>query len=352
MYYSFGFIETLDWGLNATESIAEQWDAVWQQVFGLADEAVTGQLLYNVLAQIGHLFAVGCLVVLAVQFFNQLNEGRWDILSHFLWALVVAALLANNGRLLVEFSTQLRDYIFLVNQQVLEYTLAGSSLQENFQQLQQAVGNSVIAANYFQHCEFLVGEAQKQCLEEVAAQLEVALQQQQAAGNNSLPLDWLLGVVQDLLAAANQGPNQLGRELGNLFLPVWESAVFSVLNGFMVAYQHILELSLLLTALMGPLAVGGSLLPGGPKALSAWLTGFFAVGFAKLAFNITAGLAATAASANTMPDQLPLYAIFGLLAPLISSGLALGGGLAVWNSLSGGLEAGIGLIGKSLDLFL
>lgn len=352
MYYSFGFIETLEWGINATESIAAQWDVVWEQVFGLADGAVTGQLLYNVLAQIGHLFAVGCLVVLAIQFFNQLNEGRWEVLTQFVWALVVAALLANNGRLLVEFSTQLRDYIFLVNQQVLDYALAGSSLQENFRQFQQSVSNQVIAANYFQHCEFLVGEAQKQCLAEVAAGLEVALQQQQAAGNHSLALDWLLGVVQDLLAAATDSPAQLGRELGSLFLPAWESAVFSVLNGFMVAYQHILELSLVLTALMGPLAVGGSLLPGGPKALSAWLTGFFAVGFAKLAFNITAGLAATAASANTMPDQLPLYAIFGLLAPLISSGLALGGGLAIWNSLTGAAESTVGFLGKSLDLFL
>jgi hypothetical protein len=50
---------------------------------------------------------------------------------------------------------------------------------------------------------------------------------------------------------------------------------------------------MLLTALLGPLAVGGSLLPVGQKAIFAWLTGFFSVGMIKLCFNIISGLVAT-----------------------------------------------------------
>ena len=354
--YLVGFIETFNSGVEKTKSIAAQWDVVWEQIFGLSNQAIAGQLLYNVLAQIGHLFAVGCLVVLGFQLFNQLNEGRWDVLNQFLWALVVAALLANNGKLLVEVSSLLRDYIRYVNQQVLDYALAGSSLQDNFEKFQQSLATRAIAANYLQHCEFMVGEEQKQCLEEVAGRLEVALRNMQQGGNNSPSLDWLLGLVQRLLPVdplTGAVMNSNTDELGSLFIPSWESAVFSILNAFMEAYQHFLELSLVLTGLMGPLAVGGSLLPGGPKALWAWLTGFFSIGFAKLAFNITAGLAATAAaSSDQIPDQLPLYTIFGLMAPLISSGLALGGGLAVWNSLTGAAEMATDLAGRILKIAL
>ena len=214
-----------------------------------------------------------------------------------------------------------------VNQQVLTYSLAGASLQENFQTLQQSLSTKVVAANYFQHCEFMVGEGQKKCLEDVAVGLDVAIQEMQANGNDSISLDWLLSLIQrflpvdPLIAAANA--DSLNNDVGaissginSLFLPAWESAVFTILNGFMLAYQHFLELSLLLTALIGPLAVGGSLLPGGPKALFAWLAGFFTVGLAKLSFNIVAGLAATAAAASSqMPEQFPFYMIFGVVKP-------------------------------------
>lgn len=326
--YLVGFIEIFESGITKTQSIADQWDVVWEQVFGLADSAVGGTLLYNVLVQIAHVFAVGCVVVLAFELFSQLNERRYDVLLNFVWALAISALLANNGKLLIGFSLTLRDFIALLNQQVLDYAVAGASLQDNFEKFQQAMAGRVIAANYFQHCEYMVGEGQKQCLAEVAGGLNVALQNMQASGNNSPSLDWLLTLVQRLLPAdpitgavqnsggadalnADLGSIQAG--LGSLFLPQWESAVFSILSGFMEAYQHFLELSLVLTALMGPLAVGGSLLPGGAKPLFAWLTGFFSIGFAKLAFNIMAGLSAVAAaSAEQLPDQLPLYAIFGI----------------------------------------
>ncbi len=48
-----------------------------------------------------------------------------------------------------------------------------------------------------------------------------------------------------------------------------------------IAFQWIIEVCMLLTALLGPLAVGGSLLPVGQKAIFAWLTGFFSVGMIK-----------------------------------------------------------------------
>ena len=357
------FVDIFSSGVEHTQNIAANWDLVWQQVFGLGDEAVAGLLLYNALVQVARIFAVGSIVIFAIFLIQQLSEGKFDILQHFLWALVVAALLANNGRLLIGLSITVRDLIRDVNQQVLTYSLAGASLQDNFETLQQSLGTKVIAANYFQHCEYLVGESQRKCLQEVAVGLDFAIREMQANGNHNPSLDWLLILIQRILPAdpltATANANSLSDDFGkiqaglnSLFLPAWESAVFTLLNGFMQAYQHFLELSLLLTALMGPLAVGGSIIPGGQKVLFAWLTGFFTVGFAKLSFNIVSGLAATAAAANTsMPEQFPFYMIFAVLAPVLSGALSVGGGIAVWQAATGSIEGLIDGGYKLLKIF-
>ena len=47
---------------------------------------------------------------------------------------------------------------------------------------------------------------------------------------------------------------------------------------------------MLLTALLGPMAVGASLLPYGSKQIFTWLKAFFSLGMAKLSFNIILGL--------------------------------------------------------------
>jgi len=95
------------------------------------------------------------------------------------------------------------------------------------------------------------------------------------------------------------------------------------------AYQWAIELTMLTTALLGPIAVGSSLLPYGAKAIFTWLTGFLTVGMAKLSFNIITGLAGEII-AESKSDQ-PLFFLFviGIFAPFLASGLAAGGGMSL-----------------------
>jgi hypothetical protein len=99
------------------------------------------------------------------------------------------------------------------------------------------------------------------------------------------------------------------------------------------AYQWGIEFTMLLTALLGPLAIGGSLLPFGVKPIFAWLTGYFTVGMAKLCFNIIIGLCGQLI-ANSQQNQPMIFLLFiGLVSPILASALAAGGGLAVWTGL-------------------
>lgn len=97
---------------------------------------------------------------------------------------------------------------------------------------------------------------------------------------------------------------------------------------------------MLLTAALGPIAVGGSLLPVAGKPIFAWMIGFVSLGIAKISFNIMAIITATVImngpgqDLNAEPDLLWFMIFLGILAPLISLALATAGGFAVFNAIS------------------
>ncbi|MCT7997474.1 hypothetical protein [Laspinema olomoucense] len=115
---------------------------------------------------------------------------------------------------------------------------------------------------------------------------------------------------------------------------IFQIAVKGLLISLSIAFQWIVEISWLLTALLGPLAVGGSLLPVGQKAIWAWLSGFFSVAMVKLSFNIISGLVATLIVKAEQNDPLIFAFAVGLLSPILAVILASGAGMAVFNSLS------------------
>ncbi|MBD2505666.1 hypothetical protein H6G83_34620, partial [Anabaena azotica FACHB-119] len=107
-----------------------------------------------------------------------------------------------------------------------------------------------------------------------------------------------------------------------------------ILVGMNGAYQWGIELTMLMTALLGPLAVGGSLLPYGAKSIYTWLVGYFSVGFGKLCFNIIVGFAGQlVADSKTYQPMFFLFTI-GIFAPFLSTGLAAGGGIAVLTQIN------------------
>ena len=63
-----------------------------------------------------------------------------------------------------------------------------------------------------------------------------------------------------------------------------------ILKGWQWAFANILELAMLLTGLMGPIAVAGSAVPLQGRPLWAWLTGFFSLGMAKFSYSVIVGL--------------------------------------------------------------
>ena len=102
------------------------------------------------------------------------------------------------------------------------------------------------------------------------------------------------------------------------------------------AFVNLIQISLLLTGLMGPIAVAASLLPFGGKPIFAWLTGFLSLGFAQICYNIIVGLAAVVILNANIYDTNGFLVLSAILAPALALALSAGGGLAIFNIMLSG----------------
>jgi len=323
-------------GANAATSVANSWNDTWQNVLGQS-LAMGGSSLYSSLCWLGSLFAVGTLIFLLIEFYRDLNEGKMVALSVLVWPLVVTMLLANKGQLLAGMTLSLRDILNQVNSQVLSITIAGTQLDELYQQANGNIALQGLISVAFGSCQSLSGEAQSQCLSQAVNQSQSYVNSYQSAFGNA---NWLSGIQGMLTNIGNTITGNNGSPDPGLFAllkPLWMPIVVSVLYWMQIGYQNLLEAGLLLTALFGPIALGGSLLPYGPKSIFAWLTGFFAIGFARICFNIIVGLTAVVATESQGGDPAWFALFAGLFAPLLATGLATGSGFVVWTSVAGGI---------------
>lgn len=340
-------------GVETAKNIAESWDNVWDKVFLFFDPStgnlnLAGQNLYGHLCYVGLVFASGLLVFYAVKQFKQLTDGNVE--QYFLglfMPLMVVILLSNDGFRLAGITYEMRDFIDRINIGVLESTVEGLNLQETYRNLQQEMAVRAAAPNLNSQCEMLTGQQLSDCLLTALAQAE----SMGATSTTGSPSPQNTSSSNPLVGPAlTVGIGSTGN---SLLASTGENIVFSTLNAFQSGYQQILEGSLLLTGLLGPIAVGGSLLPIGSSVASlAFVTGFFTIGFAKLTFNIIAGLSAVAASMAGPSDPLPLATITGLFAPMLATGLAAGGGMAVWQAITGAAEGAIEVVGKAASMIL
>jgi len=291
-------------GVAAGEAVAQAMDKLWDDVLGGG--------LYSAIANLGVFFAIGTLLIFIVQWTREMVDGdNSKAFSEMIWPLVVIILLANNAQPLAIATKGLREIINETNKTLLASTSASIQLQEAYQQVMLKTGNADAIQALIAQCNAIADPTQQaECLQNASGQakeIEAQLDNRPA---------WLKGFSEFFNT--------------NIF----QLTVRGWLLTFAIAFQWIVEVCMLLTALLGPLAVGGSLLTVGNKAMFAWLTGFFSVGMIKLCFNIISGLVATMVLNAENNDPMIFAFAIGILAPILSVVLAAGGGMAIFRSFS------------------
>lgn len=326
-FAAIGGSELLEQGEQQALVIANNWDQLWKDVIN----PLSG--LYLAMTQIGVLFAVASLMFWGIHIVKDyVDHQSTQFLHELIWPLIVILFLAKGGVMLSLVTLDVRGYINQVNQTILSTTSSRIDLQEAFQKAKNHGAARAEIGSLMVQCQALTGDKQIDCLEEASVQSEAILDTYKLEGSG------ITNLLNRIKTAIAEGRTQ-GQSIGTSFFGALTGAFVTAqarasLISWQVAFQQLLEVSLLLTALIGPIAMGLSLLPVSSKAVYAWLTAFFSVGMAKLYFNIIAGLAATTIVSADAGDPMWFLQFVALQAPVLAATLAAGGGMAVWSALT------------------
>ncbi|MGF2034852.1 MAG: hypothetical protein RMZ43_005895 [Nostoc sp. CmiVER01] len=330
-----GIDEVLTKGAVTSQSIADGWNSQWLDLL----QNNTSNNLYGALTNLGIFFAVGTLLFFMIQFLKDLISYEYSRpISALIWPFVVVILLSNSGKgsILSSLTLGLRGFLNTVNHQVVVSADANKMYQ---QALNMSVAEEV-TGSFLRPCQSLTGEQQSECFKRATDRINILLQEYRNTYNNQ---GWIIR-LQDKVNEINNVSSVRGIVSETSFNSLLGSTVQTSIKSFLVslqyAFQNLIEATMLLIALLGPIAVGGSLLPVAGKPIFAWLTGFLSIGIAKISFNIIAVLTAAVIvngpgqNFNADPDLMWFIIFLGILAPILSLLVAAAGGFALFSGIS------------------
>jgi len=327
-----GINDVLGNGATTARSIAEGWDQQWVDL--LQNDTINN--LYGALTNLGVFFAVGTLLFFMLQWLKDaLNSDYSRPISALIWPFVVVILLTNsgNGTILSNLTLGVRNFLNTVNQQVVTTADANQTYQ---QALNMSVGEE-IAGSLLRPCQSLTGEQQNQCFVKAKEKADTLWLEYRNLYGDKPWIDRLENKVNNIAYnTASISENSFDSFLGSTV----QISIKNFLISLQYAFQNLIEATMLLIAALGPLAVGGSLLPVAGKPIFAWLTGFLSIGISKISFNIIAVLTAAVIvngpgqDVNADPDLMWFMIFLGLLAPIVSLFVAAAGGFAVFSAIS------------------
>lgn len=335
-----GIIEDSVQQLNAVQAA---WDDRWNDIF----DGTNG--LYLGINQFAAIILVGTFIFFAAGWVKDaVDRGIFPALPHVIWVLVIATLLFNNGALLGAITLGIRNVINEQTQIVLNIQIDEVSMLEALNDVVVSQQAKTIIQREYADCESKEGQAQVECFIKAGQRTEKILEEEYRDTGF-----WSPGVQrlwERVKAITRQVEADYSGDVGevNPLVDIMIDTVVQTTNqalaekflkGWQWAFSSILELAMLLTGLIGPIAVAGSAMPLQGRPLWAWLTGFFSLGMAKFSYNIIIGLAATvvvAAEAQAQGD-FGFLLLIGVLAPILALAIAGGAGMAVFRGVSGGV---------------
>ncbi len=325
--------------------VQKAWDKRWIDIF----DGTNG--LYQGINKFAAVIVVGAFLFFAVGWIKDaIDRGIFPALPNVLWVFVVFVLLFNNGAMLGSLTLGIRNIINDQTRTVLEVQIGEVSMLEALNDVIVSQQAKTLVQQQYAECEAKEGQAQIDCFIEAGKRAEQVIDQEyKAKGWFTTGVERLkqrVSAISQRVAQDAQKGNVLDK-LGfvtnlvreNLLATAGQAAAQQILKGFQWAFANIIELAMLLTGLIGPLAIAGSIMPIGTRPIWAWLIGFFSLGLAKFSYNVIVGLAATvvvAAQAQSS-SEVGFLLLISVLSPILALVIAGGGGMAVFRGISGGI---------------
>lgn len=344
----------LSGGELVSQAISDSFDQMWTEV-------LTGPL-YGLINNLGLFFALVTLGFWCLQLYRKLDQpdARGGF-TELVFPIIVIFFMANGGQNLAQLTLEMRGIINGINAQVVETVGANLDFQSSLDNLSGYSSARGQVSQLANQCNAITKQEELQlCLQDATAKADGLIQAYRASNPAEA---W----ISDIQALADQIGliGGLGGSVGGAVSGGLDGGIGGAVNGavsgfaapllmvaeaviiaFQGAFQYGIEVAMIVTGLMGPIALGLSFLPFGAKPIYAWLTGFWSLGICKLSLNLITGLVATSVqtAGPTHADTLVNAIAIGLLSPLLALGLAAGGGKAIFD---GFLAAGRTVVGAA-----
>jgi hypothetical protein len=326
------------------EDVQKAWDQRWVDIF----DGTNG--LYLGINEFAAVIVAGAFIFFAVMWIRAaIDRGILPAFTDVIWILVIMALLFSNSALLGSITLGLRNLINDQTQVVMDVQIGEISMLEALNDVivsQQA--KNAIQQRYAE-CEAKEGKAQIDCLTKAGEEARATLESEfKAKGwwtagveRQSERLEAVNRQIQEDYEKNQDNPLYIAQDPLITYLVQTGSQALAeqFLKSWQWAFSNLLELSMLITGLFGPIAVAGSVVPLQGRPLWAWLIGFMSLGMAKFSYNVIVGLAATVVVAAEAQDQgdFGFLLLISVLAPVLALALAGGAGMAVFRGMSGGI---------------
>ena len=331
IFAEVGIPDLINSGTTTAKTIAESWDKQWIDLL----QTNASNNLYKSLTNLGIFFAVGTFLFFMIQWLRDLLQEEYARpLSALIWPFIVVILLniSNNGSILSSLTLAVRGLINNVNQEIVVTADA-------HQTYQQALNMSVaeeLAGSFLRPCESLTGQQQNRCFTIASQKIQPLWQEYRSLYGDQVWIIRLENKINQIRYGTYISENNFDSLLGS----TTQTTIKSFLISLQYAFQNLIEATMLLIAVLGPLAVGSSLLPVAGKPIFAWMIGFLSLGIAKISFNIIAIITASVIvngpgnNINADPDLLWFIIFMGILAPILSLIVAIAGGFAIFMAVN------------------
>jgi hypothetical protein len=319
----------LNGGSAVSQKVAESWDQTWSI-------ALSGGL-YTALNNFGIFIAVACMTLWLLNFARKWIEEEastpW-VFTELIYPVLVVVLLSGGGNNLAQLSQGMRDALNFFNEQTIQVVANRMDLEKTMTELADYASVNAYIGNVRSQCNTITDNAK---LSECLKLQNEALQGVLSVYRSKYGATLYTKRIEDQINTARRDPGEALQSGAistvNIALSPLVSLVTLVMVALQGAFQHLIEVSMLLTAVMAPLAVGASLLPFGAKPIFAWFTAFWSLGLCKLSYNVICGLTAIAIYKTGSTETLVSAIFFGVLSPILAIAMASGGGMAIFNGI-------------------
>jgi hypothetical protein len=335
----------------------EAMDKMWEDIF--SDSSSMYQAV--IMVATGFLGVFFLLTILPI--LNDAGDFNWrGVGSRFAWIIVVAVLIGNDAAMLRGITVGTRNLINTTTTTILSAQVGQITMRDALNDVILSENARATISLNMADCEAKEGVQQIECFRKgaEAAQAEI----QEAADNGfwspgtrraASSLKTTVGEFRRLEAeaAAAQGGSSLLKLDGTVkgiinyaLQGTSQAASNQLLKSIQQMFVFAVEIAMLLTGLLGPLAAAASLIPTNPRSLYIWGVMFITIGFVKLSYNILISFCAiwVVLAERQGSGDFSALLIMSIGAPAIAIALSSWGGMSVLNAMATSAGTAISMV--------